>query len=183
MNKNFNNIRRIMIVTIAVLTIIAFSFSTALAEGSKEMNANGGSRPVMTSSMIFKVYVNTGEDVLLGSGNNGIAINWQSPAGTDNGSCTVSSATPMGFIANAAEETAGPEPNPGGFDVGDIANPDSSATDCVFDAKETGIYYVTIPAYVTYWDITVRTTASDAGTTITGRVYTNVLDMDMGSWG
>ncbi|NDJ34898.1 MAG: hypothetical protein GYB64_09540, partial [Chloroflexi bacterium] len=210
----------------AALTLIIglATFSAAQAEGSLELNPSGDrtyflSEPVsqigIPNRTLINVYVNAGEYVLLGSSNYASLtatqdIGWTSPTGTDNGLCDVINGG-TGHIGSRTLEAAGPRGtgNPSGWDPGDLANPSSSATDCVFEAAETGIYQVEFyspnlapTAAVTSdvsinstpvddpfpgnagaaWDVTVRTDAEDETTTIEGRAYANWLSVTMGNW-
>lgn len=154
-----------------ILLLLISSLIPVLAEGSRETVATGGVRPFLSNRA--HVYVNAGEDVLLGSN---VGISWFSPTGIDNGSCLGAN------LSSTTEEAAGPLPNSGGYNPGDINNPDSSTSDCVFDAKESGIYIITFSGSYSYWDVTVRTTANNAATTITGRTYVTTFTADFGGW-
>ncbi|MCU0496020.1 MAG: hypothetical protein MUF87_01570 [Anaerolineae bacterium] len=154
-----------------IVLLLLSSLIPVLGEGSREAVATGGARPSLSNDVY--VYVNAGEDVLLGSN---VGISWLSPTGIDNGSCA------GGNLNSPAAETAGPLPTSGGYNPGDINNPNSSPTDCVFDAEESGIYIISYSTLYTYWDVTVRTTANNASTTITGRTYVTIFAADFGGW-
>jgi len=108
--------------------VILFSARLVLAEGSKELSANGGSRAYMYCSTLanppsfpfatngtMKVYAKAGETIYVGSSAQGLGagtINLYAPNTTRFTSGT--SAT-VGLIANRAQEAAGPLPNVGGY--------------------------------------------------------------------
>ncbi len=187
------------------LCILGNNIQPSWAEGSKELISNGGYRPYLEWSDLtaagiirkttFKVYVEAGETVNLGSSvhtsfSNPQDIVYRSPFGGQNNFCDVL-ATGFGFIDTLIKETAGPSPNSDGY------------TPCKFVAKETGIYEVefrspntsgtgnpppkattavfptngTQLSGVAAWDITVR---DNNGVTKTGRIFTNYIAMNMG---
>ena len=179
-----------------------------LAEGSREMVADGGDRPFtewannttanIPRQTLLQVYVQAGETVYLGSSvhdsvNNPGDIVYRTPSGAT-GTCDVLSSG-FGFIDTVAKETAGPAPlAPGGY------------TPCVLDGTitETGIYEIEFRAPstsgnpprlsvteafptdgrqnsgVAAWDITV---ASAGGMEQSGRVFTNYVALNMGGNG
>jgi len=98
-----------------------------LAEGSKEINSNGGGRAYLFSGTVatqsfpfptkgtMKVFVRAGETINVGSSAQGIGagtINLRAPDGT---TYTSGSSKTVGLIANAAQESAGPAPAAGGY--------------------------------------------------------------------
>ncbi|MDM8567753.1 tandem-95 repeat protein [Candidatus Halobeggiatoa sp. HSG11] len=125
--------------------------SSANAEGSRELVADGGYRPYLEFSgrkmigielqTIIKVYVNAGEQINLGSSvpNSSTSIPgntsgdkdivYRSPLGGQNGSCDVL-ATGFGLIDTLTKEQAGPLPNSNGY------------TPCNLTATETGVYEI-----------------------------------------
>ncbi|WP_214070703.1 gliding motility-associated C-terminal domain-containing protein [Mucilaginibacter sp. dw_454] len=170
------------------------------AEGSKELNSNGGGRAYLSSSTTqttsfpfptlgtTKVYVKAGEILNIGSSAQGInlgTINLRAPDGT---TYTSGTSTTIGLIANHAQELAGALPNAGGY---------KPYTRTVTSAQE-GIWEidfiapgndgsvesapVAIPAsadwsqpsgpYIAAFDITVRTATN---VTVPGRVFTNIF--------
>ena len=172
-----------------------------LAEGSKDLDVNGGSRAFLVStvetdgSFLFptlgtmKVYAKAGEIINVGSsvqGNGFGTINLRAPNGN---TYTSGNSTTVGFIANHDQEMAGPLPASGGY----------TPYTRIVQAEEEGIWEVDfvsqtnglnnenpipvpVPSgtnwtqpngeYITAFDITVMTAAS---TPLKGRVYTNIF--------
>ncbi len=107
-----------------MLAFFSLSVFTALAEGSKELAANGGYRAHLLSSDIsgegipfptrgtVKVYARAGERIYLGSSVSGAnKIRFRAP----NGGRTGGNPNGQGIIANRSQEVAGPLPNVGGY--------------------------------------------------------------------
>jgi len=193
--------------SVPLLSMIIFGgtiTAPVLAEGSREMVADGGDRPFtewastttanIPRQTLLQVYVQAGETIYLGSSvhdsaNNPGDIVYRTPSGTT-GTCDVLSSG-FGFIDTVAKETAGPAPlDPAGY------------SPCVVNATETGIYEVEFRAPstsgnpptttateafptgssqdsgVAAWDITV---AGAGGVEQTGRVFTNYVALNMGN--
>ncbi len=175
----------------------------ALAEGSNDLISSGGDRPYLEfrtdknggieRRTIIKVYVNQGETIDLGSSAVGLGsgtINYRRPNNTT-GTCGTS-----GFIANRAQEAAGPGNGTSGTFIpckvtvgageagiweidfvspnsGSIANPAPLAGTAAWaQANNSGL--------VSAWDVTVR---SSTGTKIPGRVYANYYAFNIGDNG
>ncbi|MBD1926137.1 DUF11 domain-containing protein [Trichocoleus sp. FACHB-90] len=199
-----------LIGTLAFLMAAASSWTqSAYGEGSVNLTSSGGNRPYLeysTNASAFiagvprrttiKVYVQSGETIDLGSSAVGIGsgtINYRSPNGTA-GSCGGA-----GFIANRAQEVAGPNPNPGsggfvpctvtgaqstaaGSGIWEIdfvspspgslpTNPTPSAANANWSAQTAA------NTFVAAWDVTVR---DAGGAVVTGRAYANYLALNMG---
>ncbi len=197
---------KVGIVLITLIFLFAYPTFSGLAEGSKELTSNGGDRPFtewttrtnadIQRRTLIHAYVNTGENVYFGSSthtsySNPQDIIYRSPYGGQNGTCDVINGG-TGHIDTRAKEVAGPLPNAGGY------------IPCTFVAAETGIYEFEFHApvldpvdnnpspisvtanfpvdastwgSVAAWDVTVR---SATGTYIPGRVYANLIAMNMG---
>ncbi|MEL7355426.1 MAG: DUF11 domain-containing protein [Cyanobacteria bacterium J06560_6] len=188
----------------AGLSCLAASVSLpAYAEGSADLISSGGDRPYLEFKdnqlnggilrrTVMKVYAAEGETIDLGSsavaaglGSGVGVINYRDPNNVT-GTCGVD-----GFIANRAQEIAGPSA-PGGFTpctvtVGagqtgiweiDFVSPDPTGGGNPTRRSVNDIWTedATKP-YVTAWDITVR---SSTGTAIPGRVYANYYALNMG---
>ncbi|HWZ35537.1 MAG TPA: hypothetical protein VNW51_05220, partial [Mucilaginibacter sp.] len=109
------------------MSLLLLSPKIIWAEGSKEINSNGGGRAYLYSSTIanqsfpfptkgtMKVYVRAGETINVGSSAQGISsgtINLRAPDGS---TYTSGNSKTVGFIANAAQESAGPSPAASGY--------------------------------------------------------------------
>ena len=191
-----------------VLGLLVCLTKLALAEGSKELTANGGNRAYLLSSTIsnpsypfptlgtMKVYVKAGETIYVGSsaqGQGSGTINLRAP---DGATFTSGASTIIGFIGTPAQELAGPLPNAGGYQaftktVGagqegiweiDIISPT--------DGADVGGNPPAIPVtaqwvqpnnrYVAAFDVSVRNSTNTAF--LTGRVFTNVLSGILGTF-
>ncbi|MBE9562084.1 MAG: DUF11 domain-containing protein, partial [Proteobacteria bacterium] len=199
-----------ILIFITLLSSCIF-ISSASAEGSKELVANGGYRPyIQFANMtkiglklqaIIKVYVNAGEQINLGSSvpfsaNGDADIVYRSPLGGQDGSCNVLE-TGFGLIDTLAKEQSGPLPNTDGY------------TPCTLTATETGVYEIEFraPKFTTKfvklagslatkqfpiddsqghgiaaWDVTVFKTPNDSTTEQQGRVYANYLPLTVGNF-
>jgi hypothetical protein len=178
------------------------------AEGSKELNANGGSRAFLVSansvtpSFIFptpgtiKVYVKAGETINVGSSVQGFGagtINMRAPNGTN---YTSGTSTTVGLIANHNQELAGPQPNAGGYTpyTRTVLPAEAGVWEIDFVAQNNGAAGgenpVPVPAsanwtqptgqYITAFDVSVRNAANTAF--LTGRVYTNIFSGILGTF-
>ncbi|RRN76668.1 hypothetical protein EIM50_23525, partial [Pseudoxanthomonas sp. SGD-10] len=107
-----------------MFAFFVFNISVVLAEGSKELAANGGNRAHLLSSDIggegipfptrgtVKVYAKAGERIYLGSSVSGAdKIRFRAP----NGGRIGFNPAGQGIIADRTEEVAGPAPNAGGY--------------------------------------------------------------------
>lgn len=178
-----------------------------LAEGSKELASNGGSRAYLLSTTVannsypfptvgtMKVYVKAGETIYLGSSAQGVGsgtINLRAP----NGQTYTSGKSDAGLIVNRAEEAAGPLPNPGGYtpftvtaQAGqegiwevDFVSP-SDGVEMGFNPNPAPVASSWIQynnRYVTAFDVSVRNAGNTAF--INGRVFTNILSGILGTF-
>ena len=195
---------------LGTLTFLSCLISSpaARAEGSRDLVSSGGDRPYLEfrtdlnanilRRTIIKVYANAGETIDLGSsavGRGAGIINYRSPnnvAGTCSTALVGGKVT--GFIANRAEEVAGPgngsgntfvpckvTVGPGQSGIWEIdfvsPNQNSSANPPAVSGTATWNQPNTV-GYVSAWDATVR---SSAGTPISGRVYANYYAFNMGN--
>ncbi|MCC8425839.1 gliding motility-associated C-terminal domain-containing protein [Mucilaginibacter sp. UR6-11] len=171
------------------------------AEGSKELNSNGGNRAFLYSSTnsqssfpfptlgTMKVYVKVGETIYLGSSAQGIGtgtINLRSPNGN---TYTSGTSTTIGLINSRNQELAGPQPNAGGYNpytrtvaAGqegiweiDFIAPSSSNDVESNPTPTTAVSNWVQPSgsFIAAFDISVRNTANTAF--LKGRVFTNVF--------
>ncbi|WP_256012535.1 Calx-beta domain-containing protein [Desertivirga xinjiangensis] len=157
--------------------------SSVLAEGGKELHANGGTDVRLASSSftgvfdtegLIRVYVKSGETIYLGSsGVNNNASNHEiyliSPSGISYGNGD------KGFIANKGQETNGP-----------VGTTDSGFDPFTTPANETGIWSVFFTGSPRYFDVSVSAkNASDnpaLADFIKGRAYMNVFGGDLGDY-
>jgi len=108
--------------------VILFSARQLLAEGSKELSANGGGRVYMLASTLanppsfpfptngtMKVYAKAGETIYVGSSAQGIGLGSIVLYAPNATKFTSGTSTTIGLIANRAQEAAGPLPNVGGY--------------------------------------------------------------------
>lgn len=213
-------------VILAMFLQLAMPVAKVSAEGSKETVANGGKRALTEwrtnttagfyRRTFFRVFANAGEYILMGSSavgvNNGDIVLYRESqiANSQIAPATLSSITPTftcsayrtthngaGVLNTRAKELAGPASNAGGY------------TPCVYQATETGTYWVamygpdgassaadgtagTIDAPVvdnnqrsgvSMWDITVRSGNALTGTMKPGRVFVDYLAQISGSNG
>jgi gliding motility-associated-like protein len=191
--------------------VIAFLFPVTglYAEGSKELNANGGNRAYLFSSTVItntsfpfptlgtmKVYVKAGESIYLGSSAQGIAggtINLRAP---DGNTYTSGAGVSAGLIHNRGEEVAGPLPNAGGFApyIKTVGAGQDGVWEIDFVAENPGAVLngnpPAIPSaanwtqpqaqYIAAFDVSVRNSASNGF--ISGRVYTQVFSGILGTF-
>jgi len=178
------------------------------AEGSKELNSNGGYRAYLHSSPnstasfpyptlgTMKVYVKAGETLYLGSSAQGVSngtINLRAPDGS---TYTSGSSKTVGHIANRSQEIAGPSPNTAGYTP--YTRVVTAAQEGVWEidflppsTNDSGeLLPISLPAasawsqppgpYIAAFDISVRNTANSAF--LTGRAFTNVFSGILGSF-
>jgi gliding motility-associated-like protein/uncharacterized repeat protein (TIGR01451 family) len=181
--------------------LLTFSSQMVSAEGSKELNSNGGNRAFLLSSTVtnasfpfptlgtMKVYVKVGETIYLGSSAQGIGagtINLRSPDGT---TYTSGNSTTIGLITNISQESAGPLPNVGGYtpytrtvtagqegvwEIDFISpNIDSSSEGNPATAASNDIWVQPTGTFVAAFDVSVRNTANTGF--LSGRVFTNIF--------
>lgn len=170
------------------------------AEGSKEINSNGGGRAYLYSSKTatqsfpfptlgtMKVYVRAGETINVGSSAQGInsgTINLRAPDGS---TFTSGNSKTTGFILDASQESAGPLPAAGGYTpykvVATAAQEGIWEVDFIAPGSDNGSESnpVVTPAggnwnqptgpYIAAFDITVYNTSNAP---VTGRVFTNIF--------
>lgn len=182
------------------LVLLLLSPQIVRAEGSKELNSNGGGRAFLLSSKIasrsfpfptlgtMKVYVKAGETLNVGSSAQGIGlgtINLKAPDGT---TYTSGASKTVGLIANISQESKGPFPASGGYTpYGIIAsNSQEGVWEIDFIAPSTDndneSNPVVTPAnanwiqpegtYIAAFDITVINTAHAV---VNGRAFTNIF--------
>lgn len=179
------------------------------AEGSKELNANGGNRAYLFSSTVItntsfpfptlgtmKVYVKAGESIYIGSSAQGIAggtINLRAP---DGNTYTSGNDANAGLINNRAQEVAGPLPNAGGFTpfIKKVNAGQEGIWEIDFVAENPGTVLngnpPPIPSganwtqpqaqYIAAFDVSVRNAANTGF--ISGRVYTQVFSGILGTF-
>ncbi len=174
------------------------------AEGSRELTANGGDRAYLdarsdaTSGIprrtTIRVFARVGETINLGSSTTGLGaatISFLRPDGTG-GACTPGE----GFIANLSQELAGPG-QLGGYTPCAVLvdqegiwevdfqspNPANSANPTANPARAPWTQTLN-DSWVTAWDATVSTGGAlgSGGTALSGRVFTNYLPLNMGSF-
>ena len=135
--KNYNRInlkssfhiapfRRYLCFVFSFLLLFLYS-NYSFADGSKELNANGGYRAYLLSSNTpnlsfpfptpgtMKVYVKAGETIYVGSSAQGVGKGTINLIAPDGSTYTSGTSTTIGLIANRAQEVAGPMPNAGGY--------------------------------------------------------------------
>ncbi|MGZ3754072.1 MAG: T9SS type B sorting domain-containing protein [Mucilaginibacter sp.] len=176
-----------------------------LAEGSKEITANGGYRAFLFSSNsgnssfpfptlgTMKVYVKAGETLNIGSSAQGVGsgtINLRAPDGS---TYTSGSSTAIGLISNRTQEVAGPLPNAGGYtpyaitvqtgQTGvweiDFVSPNINDANNPDPVPANATWTQTNGTYVCAFDITVRNSSTQA---LSGRVFTNVFSGILGAF-
>lgn len=188
--------------------LIIFSSRIALAEGSKELNSNGGARAFLLSSMAsnasfpfptlgtMKVYVRVGETIYLGSSAQGFGsgtMNLRAPDGT---TYTSGNSTTIGLISNISQESAGPLPNAGGFspytrtvtagqegvwEIDFIApSPDNSSEGNPVTIPANAGWTQPSGSFIAAFDVSVRNTANTAF--LPGRVFTNIFSGQLSSF-
>ncbi|MBC7398976.1 MAG: gliding motility-associated C-terminal domain-containing protein [Mucilaginibacter sp.] len=181
--------------------MIIFSSPIVLAEGSKELNSNGGSRAFLLSSTTsnpsfpfptlgtMKVYVKVGETIYLGSSAQGLGtgtMNLRAPDGT---TYTSGTSTTVGLITNINQESAGPLPNTGGYtpytrtvtagqegiwEIDFIApSTDNGSEGNPVTVASTDSWTQPTGAFIAAFDVSVRNPANTAF--LSGRVFTNIF--------
>ncbi|QKJ32012.1 gliding motility-associated C-terminal domain-containing protein [Mucilaginibacter mali] len=179
-----------------ILLVLALKPQSGTAEGSKELNANGGNRAflVSTSSVddtnpfptrgTVKVYVKENETLNVGSSAQGDGtINLRAPNGA---TYTSGNSATIGFIKDRAQEKAGPLPNINGYtpythvvskdevgvwEVDFIPKSNSNESPKSVDANAD--WENPSGQYIAAFDVSVRNATNTAF--LTGRVYTNVF--------
>jgi gliding motility-associated-like protein len=169
----------------------------SLAEGSKELNANGGNRAYLFSGTVgnlsfpfptqgtMKVYAKAGESIYFGSSAQGIGNGTMVIRSPDGKTYTSGSSATVGLIANRSQELVGPLPNAGGYTP--YIQPVLAGQDGVWEVDFMPVNNNAInvdpiasnaawlqPAgqYIAAFDITVRDASSNF---LNGRVYTNIF--------
>lgn len=197
------------ITVIAVLFIFLLVPAGLLAEGSKELNSNGGSRAYLFSSNrtnnasfpfptlgTVKVYVKVGESIYAGSSAQGINSGSISLRAPDGATYTSEAAGNNGLILNRAQEMAGPLPNKGGYApfIKIVQAGQEGIWEVDFIAENPGFDLggnpPTVPAnanwiqptaeYIAAFDVSVRNTTNTGF--ISGRVYTQVFSGILGTF-
>lgn len=176
------------------------------AEGSKELNATGGSRAFLvsgttvTASFLFptpgtmKVYAKAGETINVGSSVQGNSLGTIVMRAPNGATYTSGKSTTIGLIANRTQEVAGPLPNANGYTpyTRTVQPAEAGVWEVDFIAQNGGVPSenpVPIAAnanwtqfsgqHIAAFDITVRTAAN---VTVNGRVYTNIFSGILGSF-
>ncbi|MDB5031159.1 MAG: hypothetical protein JWP71_1880 [Mucilaginibacter sp.] len=183
------------------LLLLLFLPQAILAEGSKELSANGGNRAFLfssnTGSLAFpfptfgtmKVYVKAGETLYIGSSAQGIGsgtINLRAP---DGNTYTSGTSTTIGLINDRGQELAGPQPNVGGYTpytrvataaqagiweidfIGPSNGNDPESNPVAIAAN--GNWVQPSGQYIAAFDISVRDASNSSF--LTGRVFTNIF--------
>ncbi|WP_207429085.1 Calx-beta domain-containing protein [Pedobacter sp. SYSU D00535] len=185
------------------------SCSLAFAEGSKELNPNGGHRVYLYSSTrttvslpwvgqgLVRVYVQAGETINVGSSVQGLGdgtIVLVSPDGTTYKS---GNSTTVGRIDTRAQEMAGPLPNAGGYTPYTVtakasevgvwsvffvgSNGTNNSTNTPGDRLSANAWdQPNNSPYIAAFDVSVRNTAGTAF--IPGRAYMNLLQGSLGEF-
>ncbi|RAI97710.1 gliding motility-associated-like protein [Chitinophaga skermanii] len=192
---------------VALFLLSALLSHPAFAEGSKELNANGGNRPFIncgttynvsfpfTSYGTVKVYVNVGERIFLGSSAQGIGsgtINLRAPNGVNYSSGT---STTTGRISNRTQEVNGP--NVGSVTTGyvpyivtvgagqagiweiDFIPPSPTNTTSPSPILASGSWSQPSTAFLAAFDVSVRNAGNTAF--IPGRLFTTNFVANMGN--
>lgn len=190
-----------------LLFTLSFAVPPCFAEGSKEINANGGTRAFLVSgntvtpSFLFptlgtmKVYAKAGETINIGSsvqGKGSGTINLRAPNGN---TYTSGASATIGLIANHSQELAGPLPNAGGYTpyTQTVLAAEDGIWEIDFISENNGLAGGENPVpiaananwtqptgqYIAAFDITVR---NNANTAIPGRVYTNIFSGILGTY-
>lgn len=190
-----------------ILLVLALSFQFATAEGSKELNANGGGRAYLVSGTqttdtfpfptngTMKVYVKEGETLNVGSSVQGAGfgtINLRAPNGT---TFTSGTSTTIGLIANRTQEKAGPLPNANGYtpythvvtkaeegvwEVDFISQNNGQGSENPTAVGADDDWKQPTGQYIAAFDVSVRNAANTAF--LTGRVYTNIFSGILGAF-
>ncbi|UYQ94637.1 hypothetical protein MKQ68_05970 [Chitinophaga horti] len=193
-----------------MLLLFVFNpFKQTLAEGSKEMNANGGSRAFMYSTTVpnatniyptlgtVKVFVRPGETIHVGSSAQGIGggyIVLRAPNGT---TYSTQNYGATGRITNRSQEVAGPfilllnlggyasatfpvSNTQGGIWEIDFLPPNANSTTQPAAISASGNWTQPNTAYIAAFDVSVRNTANTGW--VTGRTYTNIFTGSLGNF-
>jgi gliding motility-associated-like protein/uncharacterized repeat protein (TIGR01451 family) len=189
--------------------VILFATRGVFAEGSKELNSNGGNRAYLVSGLTatnnfkfptngtMKVYVKAGEVINVGSSAQGLGagtINLRSP----NGGATYTSgtSTTVGLIANRGQEFAGPLPAVGGYTpyTHTVLTTEEGIWEIDFISENNGQVSTennpTPISSASSWPaqqsgqyiIAFDVTVTSAGIPLTGRVYTNIFSGILGTF-
>ncbi|MES2378172.1 MAG: gliding motility-associated C-terminal domain-containing protein [Bacteroidota bacterium] len=181
--------------------LVIFSSRIVSAEGSKELNSNGGNRAFLLSSTIstssfpfptlgtMKVYVKVGETIYLGSSAQGVGtgtMNLRAPDGT---TYTSGNSATVGLIPNINQESAGPLPNAGGYTpytrtvtagqegIWEIdfmpPSPDNTSEGNPVTVAANDPWNQPSGSFIAAFDVSVRNTANSAF--LSGRVFTNIF--------
>ena len=189
---------------------VAFMWLTPVnlfAEGSKELNANGGYRAFLFSSTVgnasfpfptqgtMKVYVNAGETIYVGSSAQGDSLGTINLRAPDGATYTSGNSKTIGLIGNRSQEVAGPLPNAGGYTpfMVKVKSGQAGVWEIDFVSESNGQDFGNpdpVPSnadwaqpqgqYVAAFDVSVR----DAANTkfIRGRAFTNVFSGLLGTF-
>lgn len=191
-----------------VLVTLLLSVAFVRAEGSKELNSNGGNRAYLLSSTTatasspfptlgtMKVYIKVGESIYAGSSVQGVGtgtINFRAPDGSTYSS---GSDVNIGLIRNRAQEVAGALPNINGYTpfIKTVLAGQEGVWEIDFIPENFGgTLNANPPAvasnanwtqpgaqYITAFDISVRNTANTQF--INGRVFTNIFSGVLGTF-
>ena len=188
--------------------LLSYLVNYSYADGSKELNANGGYRPYLVSSTepnlsfpfpttgTMKVYAKAGETIYAGSSAQGIGNGTIKLTAPDGSAYTSGASATVGLIANRSQEMAGPSPNAGGYtpytqtvQTGqdgvwqiDFIPPDmdNGLTRAPSSILAAANWIQPQGEYIAAFDVSVR----DAGNTqfILGRVFTNVFSGILGDF-
>jgi gliding motility-associated-like protein len=193
----------------AAVLFIVINTKKLLAEGSKELTANGGNRAYLFSSSTLnnasfpfptlgtmKVYVKAGESIYVGSSAQGIGtgtINLRAPDGNTYTSGTNAS---IGLIQNRAQEQAGALPDAGGYTpfIKTVQAGQEGVWEIDFIAENLGSdlngnppivaananWTQPVAEYITAFDVSVRNAANTGF--VNGRVYTQVFSGILGTF-
>lgn len=182
------------------LVLFLLSPKIVLAEGSKEINSNGGGRAFLFSSKIptpsfpfptqgtMKVYVKAGETLKLGSSAQGVGLGTINLRAPDGSTYTSGSSKTIGVISSSIQESAGPLPASNGYTpyvvTASTAQEGIWEVDFVAPGTDNGTESnpIVTPAgndwqqpagpYVAAFDITV---VNITNAIVTGRVFTNIF--------
>ncbi|MES2277022.1 MAG: gliding motility-associated C-terminal domain-containing protein [Bacteroidota bacterium] len=190
------------------LSVLLLSAQFALAEGSKELSANGGNRAFLVSGTqvsasfsfptngTMKVYAKAGETINVGCSVQGIAFGTMNLRAPNGATFTSGTSTTVGLIANRAQEVAGPLPNANGYTPYThlVTTAEEGVWEVDFISENNGQIGSENPQailasanwsqptgqYITAFDVSVRDAANSAF--LTGRVYTNIFSGILGAF-
>lgn len=192
---------------LCALVLIVFSFTVVFAEGSKELNANGGYRAYLLSSNTgndsfpfptwgtMKVYVKAGESIYVGSSAQGDSLGTINLRAPDGSTYTSGNSTSAGLIANYNQELAGPLPNAGGYTpfIVKAGAGQEGVWEVDFISQSGGVdlgnpdpvasnapWIQPQGQYVTAFDVSVRNLGNSQF--VPGRVFTNVFSGILGAF-